>query len=182
MGHRRRAGAGLVILTACGASGNLPASPAGVTPEAITVTSKSFASGAAIPVDSTCDGSDTSPDVTWSSPPEGTKSLVVMMDDVEAPAGASTRWLVIDVRPEARAIRAGADPATLDGRLLRNDTGRVSYRGPCPPHHEGHHYAVRVIALDQRLELPETVGREAVNAAMNGHVLGAGELVGTSFR
>jgi Raf kinase inhibitor-like YbhB/YbcL family protein len=170
------------LYLACAASTNLPDSPAGVVPESITVTSRSFSSGGAIPVDCTCDGKNTSPDVTWSSPPEGTQALIVILDDVEAPSGAGTQWVVTDIRPETRLLSAGADPATVGGKVLSNDRHEAAYRGPCPPHHEGHHYALRVIALDHPLGLAESAEREQVNAAMNGHVLGGGALIGTSFR
>jgi Raf kinase inhibitor-like YbhB/YbcL family protein len=162
--------------------GNVPASPAGVVPESITVTSRSFSSGAPFPIDCTCDGKNTSPDVTWSSPPEGTRSLVIILDDLEAAAGAGTRWLVLDVRPEVRTLPAGADPATVGGKLAVNDRHEASYRGPCPPRWAGHHYAVRVIALDRPLGLPDSADRDRVNAAMAGHVLGSGELIGTASR
>jgi Raf kinase inhibitor-like YbhB/YbcL family protein len=172
----------LLVSTACAANGALPASPAGVVPESITVTSRSFSSGGAFPIDCTCDGKNTTPDVTWSSPPEATQSLVLVLDDVEAPAGSGTRWLVLDVSPDARSLAAGADPATIGGKVVQNDRKEASYRGPCPPHREGHHYAVRIIALDRKLGLTDSADRERVNAAMEGHVLGSGELVGTASR
>ena len=123
-------------------------------------------------MDYTCDGNDATPDVTWSSPPEGTQALVITLDDMEARPGSATRWVVFDIRPEARSLRAGADPAALGGKLGRNDAGGTGYRGPCPPRHEGHHYVLRVMALDRPLGLAESSSRESVNAAMEGHVLG----------
>jgi hypothetical protein len=171
-----------LLLSACAVTGKVPASPAGVVPESITVTSKSFSSGGAIPIELTCDGSGASPDVTWSSPPEATKALVVTFDDLEAPSGHLTHWVVLNVRPEARVLRAGADVSAVGGVLGRNDGGEIAYAGPCPPRHRGHHYALRVIALDKALKLPEGAGRETVDAAMEGHVLGWGELIGTVFR
>ncbi len=173
---------GSLLLAACTTTGKLPASPPGVVPEGITVTSRSFASGTAIPIDFTCDGTNTAPDVTWSSPPEGTKSLVITFDDMEPSGGRGTRWVVIDVRPDARSIRAGADVAAVGGKLGRNDSGEARYQGPCPPRHEGHHYALRVIALDRPLGLPEAADREQVNASMEGHVIGLGELIATASR
>jgi Raf kinase inhibitor-like YbhB/YbcL family protein len=171
----------LLVICSCAAASNLPASPSGVTPESITVTSRSFSRGGAIPIEHTCDGGDTSPDVTWSSPPEGTKALVLTFDDTDT-AGAATRWIVMNINPEARSLKAGADPSTVGGKLARNDKGQVGYTGPCPARHEGHHYTLRVIALDSPLKLDEAADREAVNAAMEGHVLGSGDLVGTVFR
>jgi Raf kinase inhibitor-like YbhB/YbcL family protein len=130
----------------------------------------------------TCDGADTAPDVTWSSPPEGTRSLVITLDDVEGSEESATRWVVFDIRPEARSLRAGADPATLGAKLGRTDGKTNGYHGPCPPRHLGHHYSLHVIALDRALGLDDAASREAVNAAMNGHVLASGELVGTVVR
>jgi Raf kinase inhibitor-like YbhB/YbcL family protein len=182
MRHVVHASFGPLLLAACATTGKLPASPPGVVPESITVTSRSFSSGAAIPIDFTCDGSNTTPDVTWSSPPEGTKSLVITLDDLEPLGGNGARWVVVDVKPEARSIRAGEDVAAVGGRLGLNDVGEAGYHGPCPPRREGHHYALRVLALDRALGLPEAAVRDRVNAAMEGHVLGSGELVGTVSR
>ena len=80
---------GGLLLAGCATTASLPASTPGVALESITVTSKSFASGGSIPIDCTCDGKNSSPDVTWSSPPEGTKALVVTLDDVDASNGAA---------------------------------------------------------------------------------------------
>jgi len=171
-----------LLSASCAANGNLPASPAGVIAESITVTSRSFSSGGAFPIDCTCDGKNTTPDVTWSSPPEATQSLVLVLDDLEAPAGSGTRWLVLDVSADARSLAAGSDPASIGGKVVLNDRKEAGYRGPCPSHHEAHHYAVRVIALDRKLGLSDAADRERVNAAMEGHVLGSGELIGTSSR
>jgi Raf kinase inhibitor-like YbhB/YbcL family protein len=171
-----------IAISACATTSNLPASPAGVTPESITVTSKSFASGGPMPIDCTCDGKNTAPEVTWSSPPEGTQALVVTLDDMEPGKGTGTRWLVIDIHPEARTIALGGDVSALGGKVGLNDSGEAGYRGPCPPRHEGHHYVLRVLALDRALGLADPVDRERVNAAMEGHVLGSGEVIGTSSR
>jgi Raf kinase inhibitor-like YbhB/YbcL family protein len=172
----------LASVAGCATTSNLPASPPGVVPESITVTSRSFSSGGPIPIDCTCDGKNTSPDVTWSSPPEATKTLVIVLDDLEPSKGVATRWMIVDVRPEVRSLPAGADPTSIGGKLLLNDSGEAAYRGPCPPRGDGHHFALRVIALDRTLGLPENADRERVNARMEGHVLGAGELVGTASR
>lgn len=167
---------------ACTNATIVPATAPGVALESIAVTSKSFPSGGSIPIDCTCDGKNQSPEVTWSSPPEGTKALVVTLDDVEASSGLGTRWVVMDVKPEVRALAEGVDVSTVGARLALSDGNEAVYRGPCPPRHEGHHYALRVLALDRPLALPETSDRDHVNAAMTGHVLGSGELVGTASR
>jgi len=182
MRHLLLLGLGLSMAAACGATTNLPASPAGVVPESITVTSRSFASGGSIPIEHTCDGNNTSPDVTWSSPPEATRSLVITFDDLEPQAGVPTHWLVFNIRPEARSLRAGADPASVGAKLGQTDGNHAGYRGPCPARRSGHHYSLHVIALDGPLALDESATREKVNEAMEGHVLGSGELIGTVVR
>jgi Raf kinase inhibitor-like YbhB/YbcL family protein len=150
--------------------------------ESITVTSRSFGPGGAILVDATCDGGDVSPEVTWSSPPDGTKALVVTLDDLDTQGADGTRWLLVDVKPDVRRLKPGVEPAEVAAQLGRNGSGQPGYRGPCPPHRLGHHYSLRVFALDRALELPAPPDREAVNTAMDGHVLGSGELVGTASR
>jgi Raf kinase inhibitor-like YbhB/YbcL family protein len=172
-------------VVACAEGGNVPASPAGVVRESITVTSRSFGGGSQIPIPCTCDGEDSAPDVTWSSPPEKTQSLVITLDDMEGGNGAGdagTHWVVFDIQPEARELHAGEEPAKVGGKLGRTEKGTGGYHGPCPPRHQGHHYALRVFALDRALGLAESADREALNAAMSGHVLGAGELIGTVIR
>jgi len=173
---------GPLVLAGCAAGAGLPASPPGVVLERITVTSRSFSSGASIPVDLTCDGKNTSPDVTWSSPPEGTRSLVITMDDLEASTGRGTRWIVMDVRPEARSLPAGADASAVGARLGRNDSGEVGYSGPCPARHVAHHYSLRVIALDRPVGLAEAASREQLDAALEGHVLGFGDVTFVASR
>jgi Raf kinase inhibitor-like YbhB/YbcL family protein len=165
-------------VSSCASGGGVPASPAGVVPETITVTSRTFAPGGPIPVDATCDGKDAAPEVSWSSPPEHTAAVVVILEDPDAPSGPFTHWVVIDVRPDVRSIPAGADVATLGGKLGLTDAKEPRYYGPCPPHGMGHHYQLRVIALDRPLGLAEGASRSQVDAAMNGHVLGSGVVMG----
>jgi Raf kinase inhibitor-like YbhB/YbcL family protein len=172
----------LAFATSCATQSNLPDLAPGATLESITVTSRSFASGEAIPIDCTCDGKNTAPDVTWSSPPEGTQALVVMFDDQEPQQGTGSRWLVVNVSPDARSIRAGGDVTKVGGMLGLNDDGEPGYGGPCPPRHQRHHMVLRVVALDHPLKMGEPRDRATILARMNGHVLGAGELTGVVGR
>ena len=171
-----------LLSSSCATSGGLPASPPGVVPESITVTSRSFVSGGPIPIDFTCDGKNAPPDVTWSSPPERTQALVVVLEDPEASGQTFTHWVVFDVKPEARSIPAGGDVSLLGAKLGGNDARDIAYHGPCPPHGLGHHYVLRVLALDHRLGLAEGADRAQVDAAMGGHVLGSGQLIATFSR
>ncbi len=182
LGSRLALVMGVGGLAHCAGSAGVPASPAGVVPESITVTSRSFGPGGTIPVDFTCDGKNTAVEVSWSSPPQDAKAMVVILEDPDALNAPFTHWLALDIRPEFHSIPSGADVASFGGRLGANDNHETGYAGPCPPHGMGHHYALRVIALDQPLGLPEGARRANVDAAMNGHVLGSGQVVATFVR
>jgi Raf kinase inhibitor-like YbhB/YbcL family protein len=159
-----------------------PTPPPGVTAASLTVTSKTFASKGAIPVDCSCDGSDRSPQVTWSAPPEGTKSFALVVEDPDAPAGVFTHWLVFDVAADASSLAEGVDTNALGVKVGLNDFKNVRYNGPCPPRRELHRYVFRVFALDKELGLSEGATKDALYAAMTGHVLGEGYVVGTFSR
>jgi Raf kinase inhibitor-like YbhB/YbcL family protein len=175
-----RLGAPLVIASLAAACaperGPAPSSPSGVTPSSITVTSRSFASGGTIPVDYSCDGKDVSPQLTWSAPPQGTKALVIVVDDPDAPSGTFTHWLVIDLGADALTLAEGVDPSTLGAKVGANDFHNVRYNGPCPPKGEQHRYQFTVFASDAPLPLNEGATRADVDAALSGHVLGSGTL------
>ena len=169
---------------ACGDAGLPPPMPApGVSAASLTVTSRSFASNATIPVDASCDGGERSPQLTWSAPPDGTKSLAVVLDDPDAPGGTYTHWLVFDIPPDTSSLAEGVDLSTVPGaRTGMNDAQNVRYGGPCPPRREIHRYVFHVYALDVLIEAPEGVTKAALYAKMNGHVVGMGFIVGLFSR
>jgi Raf kinase inhibitor-like YbhB/YbcL family protein len=149
-----------------------------VTVASITVTSKSFPPNGHIPVDYTCDGKDISPQLTWSSPPPATKSLVVVVDDPDAPSGVFTHWVTFNLPADSLQLAEALDPATLGARVGLNDFGNTRYAGPCPPKGQMHRYRYEVIALDAPLNAPEGATRAQIDGAMNGHVVGDGVLYG----
>jgi Raf kinase inhibitor-like YbhB/YbcL family protein len=163
---------------ACKAGGVRPSPPPGVTAATLTVTSKSFAAGASIPVDLTCDGANKSPQLAWSAPPQGTKAFAVIADDPDAPGGDFTHWVLFNLPAEVLAIPEGGDPAQLGAGVGVNGFNQTGYSGPCPPRYEIHHYVFQVYALDSKIELASGTG-ETVESAMSGHVLGEGTLIGT---
>jgi Raf kinase inhibitor-like YbhB/YbcL family protein len=144
----------------------------------MTVTSRAFASNAAIPVDHTCDGRDALPTITWSAPPEGTKSLVLIVEDPDVSSGIFTHFVLFNLPADAVSVSDGANLAALGASVGVNDFGNARYNGPCPPKSEPHRYRFRVSALDAPLKLGEGAPRESVDAAMDGHLLGEGSLVG----
>ena len=142
----------------------------------MTVTSKDFSQSGRIPIDQSCDGRDRLPDLTWSAPPEGTRSIVIVIDDPDAPNGTFTHMLLYNIGAEIH--RLGADKPIEGARFGTNDMGAVHYSGPCPPRGEAHRYRFRVIAVDVPLDVREGLTRAEVDTAMDGHLLGEGALTG----
>jgi Raf kinase inhibitor-like YbhB/YbcL family protein len=170
-----------IALAAChggGGSGEVLAPP-GTTMETLAVTSRSFPSNGEIPVDYTCDGANRSPQLTWSAPPPGTKSFAVVADDPDASGGNFTQWIAYNISADARSLPEAADPATVGGASGLNDFKRPGYGGPCPPQLEIHHYAFHVFALNTQLDVGPEPNRDSMDAAMSGHVLAVGTLVGS---
>lgn len=168
------------ILVGCGGTDVHALPPAGVRVASITLTSRSFSANATIPIDNSCDGKDVSPELTWSSPPDGTKTLALVLD--EPGASSHTQWLVFDIPPETTRIAEGADVEALGAKTGANDSEDVRYAGPCPPRGELHRYAFHVFAADTILTLPEGASRATFNLALNGHLIGEGTLEGTAAR
>jgi Raf kinase inhibitor-like YbhB/YbcL family protein len=138
------------------------------------ITSSAFHEGANIPSKFTCDGSDTSPPLQIAGVPSGAKSLVLIVDDPDAPSGLFTHWLVWNIPPQTDSIAEGSAPKGVQGA---NDFGKSGYGGPCPPLGT-HRYSFKIFALDRELELRSGAKRSQVDAAMKGHVIAQGQLVG----
>jgi Raf kinase inhibitor-like YbhB/YbcL family protein len=163
----------------CKADSVHPSPPPGVTAASLTVTSRSFASGGAIPVDLTCDGANRSPQLTWSAPPAGTKSFAVVAHDPDAQSGDFTHWVLFNVPGDALNLAEAVDTGALGATNGSNDFKQTGYGGPCPPKYEIHHYVFELYAVDTKIGVPAGASREAVETALSGHVLGEGSLVGT---
>jgi Raf kinase inhibitor-like YbhB/YbcL family protein len=145
----------------------------------LSLTSSAFAAGGAIPRRHTCDGEDRSPPLSWSTPPTGTRSLALILDDPDAPGGRFIHWLGWGIAPDKGGLAEG-EAAPLDGR---NDFGTVGYRGPCPPRGHGRHrYRFRLHAVAEELRLVSGAGVQALERALTGKVLAVAELVGTYQR
>jgi Raf kinase inhibitor-like YbhB/YbcL family protein len=142
-----------------------------------TLTTPSFQNGEEIPVRFTCDGNDVSPHLDWTSPPEGTKSFALVLDDPDAPSRTFTHWLLFNLPAETRSLPEGAEGLGTGGR---NDFEEDGFGGPCPPIGNGEHrYCFHLYALDvETLDLPANAGRKDLDAALQGHVLGEAQLVG----
>jgi Raf kinase inhibitor-like YbhB/YbcL family protein len=150
----------------------------------LRLSSASFGHQGPIPVRHTCDGDDLSPPLSWANVPAPAQSLVLIVEDPDAPDPAAPRmtwvhWVLYNLPPDApglpEAVTAGNLPSgTLQGM---NDWGRTGYGGPCPPVGR-HRYFFRIFALDIRLPALVHPGKAALEHAMQGHVLAQAELVG----
>jgi len=142
------------------------------------ITSSAFQQGANIPSKFTCDGANTNPPLQISDVPSEAKSLVLIVDDPDAPSGLFTHLAVWNISPQTSTIGEGSMPKGGQGT---NDCGRAGYGGPCPPS-GSHHYYFKIFALDRELDLPFGAKRSQLDAAMKGHVVGQGELMGRYSR
>ncbi|MGE5256542.1 MAG: YbhB/YbcL family Raf kinase inhibitor-like protein [Hyphomicrobiales bacterium] len=146
----------------------------------ITITSSAFAEGAMIPRKHTCDAEDRSPDLKWSGVPKETRSLALICDDPDAPVGTWVHWVLYNLPPDVTGLAAGIAPdATLKNgaRHGKNDFGKLGYGGPCPPGGT-HRYFFKLYALDTLLNLDSGSTKAQLLAAMKGHVLAEGQLMG----
>ena len=175
----------LLILTGCAGAPDQAPAPSGGNPSAaeMAITSPAFAQNAAIPQKYTCQGEDISPALEWAEPPQGTQSLALVMDDQDAPVGTWVHWVVYNLPPDTRGLPESASQGSSAQSNLppgaqqgKNSFNRENYGGPCPPSGE-HHYRFHVYALDTMLS-GESLDKAALLKAMDGHVLGQGELVG----
>ena len=101
-----------------------------------------------------------------------------LADDPDAPSGLFTHWLVWNIPPQTSSIAEGSAPKGVHGA---NDFGKSGYGSPCPPSGT-HRYSFKIFALDSALELRSGAKRSQVDAAMKGHVIAQGELVGRYAR
>ena len=142
------------------------------------ITSSAFQQGGNIPSKFTCDGANTSPLLQISDMPSEAKSLVLIVDDPDAPSGLFTHWAVWNISPQTSAIAEGSTPKGAQGT---NDFGKSGYGGPCPPSGT-HRYYFKIFALDREVVLPSGAKRSELNTAMKGHVIAQGELMGRYSR
>ena len=142
------------------------------------ITSSAFQEGGNIPSKFTCDGSDTSPPLQITGVPSEAKSLVLIADDPDAPSGLFTHWLVWNIPPQTNSISEGSAPKGVHGT---NDFGKPDYKGPCPPPGT-HRYSFKIYALDRELDLRGGAKRSQLDAAIKGHVVAQGVLVGRYAR
>lgn len=151
------------------------------------ITSSSFADGAAIPDQHTCDGPDRSPALSWTGVPAGTRTVALIVDDPDAPAGTWVHWVLFNLPAATTGLpenvaRTDTLPALGGAIQGRNDSRKTGYAGPCPPPGKPHRYYFKLYALDGELNLRAGATKADVERAMEGHVLGHAQLMGTYGR
>ncbi len=158
-------------------------------PNALRITSAPFAPNDPIPREHTCEGEDVSPALDWTGVPDGAESLVLIVDDPDAPGQTFTHWVLFNLPPntthlprgvDVSAAFAGTSPTAKHGT---NDFGDVDYGGPCPPPGDGpHRYFFRLYALDTTLDLDRGAAKAQIANTMKDHVLADTDRVGTYER
>ncbi|MBI3284934.1 MAG: YbhB/YbcL family Raf kinase inhibitor-like protein [Burkholderiales bacterium] len=152
----------------------------------MTLTSSAFHAGSGIPAAFTCDGKDTSPPLSWSGVPANARSLVLIVDDPDAPDPAAPQrtwvhWVLYNIPPDAAGLPQGVQALPAGTHEGRNDWGRTGYGGPCPPIGR-HRYFHKLYALDVMLPDLARPGKAQLERAMQGHVLAHTELIGNYQR
>jgi len=151
----------------------------------IQVSSNSFKADQEMPVDFSCRGKSTAPDITWTYPAQGTKSYALIAMDWDAPSPSLrlfpiTHWILYNIPSQTIQIPEGSTNAALATQKIvpgLNIAGQPGYMAPCPPLGT-HRYEFRIYALDVDQIQPASNDRAGVLKAMDGHILGYGELVG----
>lgn len=151
----------------------------------LTIESAAFSHGDEIPAKYCCNGRDISPPLQWQGSPEQTQSLVLIVDDPDAPDPQAPKmtwvhWVLFNIPPSYSALPEAARASMLppgSGQGV-NDWKNAAYGGPCPPTGR-HRYFFKLYALDSMLTLAVAPTKGEVEAAMMGHILAQAELIGT---
>jgi Raf kinase inhibitor-like YbhB/YbcL family protein len=146
-------------------------------PGEIELRSAAFNDHTLIPDRYSYEGGNISPPLEWGAIPEGTAELVLLCEDPDAPSGTFTHWVVTNIAPSATGVAEGELPeGATPGR---NGFGKVGWGGPSPPvGDDPHRYFFRLCAADKPLGLGEGSSAEQVHAALEGHLIARGTLVG----
>ena len=150
---------------------------------AMNITSTAFTHNGVIPAKYTCEGRDFSPPLAWSGVPDKAKSLVLIVDDPDAPDPKAPQmtwvhWVLYNIPPSAIALPEAVKSLPAGTREGLNDWDRTGYGGPCPPIGR-HRYFHKLYVLDVALPELKQADKAAVERAMKDHVIGRAELIGT---
>lgn len=142
--------------------------------------SNAFVNHGLIPLKYTCDGANISPGLSWEEIPQETQSLVLIVDDPDAPGRTFVHWVVYDIPPTVKQLPekiTSSKTISTGGVQGKNDFGKLGYGGPCPPSGT-HRYFFHLYALDKKLNLEAGMTKNQVLIAIKDHVLAKAELMG----
>jgi Raf kinase inhibitor-like YbhB/YbcL family protein len=139
----------------------------------LTIKSPAFKNNDSIPLKYTCDGTNINPALTITGLTQDAKSLVIIVDDPDAPHGTFDHWIMWNIPPK-KTIEENSAP----GVQGKNGKKENKYTGPCPPSGT-HHYHFKIYALDANLDLPSDTNKQSLEKAMEDHIISFGELIGT---
>lgn len=143
------------------------------------ITSAAFDHNTKIPSKYTCDGENVNPQLDFDGVPQQAKSLVLIMDDPDAPSKTWVHWVVFNINPRASEVKENSIPE--DGIEGITDFGKPGYGGPCPPSGT-HRYFFKLYALDSVLVLPQNATKQMVEEKMQVYIVDKAELVGVYSR
>jgi Raf kinase inhibitor-like YbhB/YbcL family protein len=157
--------------------------------ESLTITSSGFVDGSELPRFCTPMDANMSPDISWTGVPEGTRELVLIVEDPDAPMPSPfVHWIVHRIPPTVTSLPSGLPSERVLTQLggavqCQNDAKTRGWSGPKPPLGHGiHHYHFELFAVDTQLSLGPDATLDEISRALRGHVLADGELVGTYER
>ncbi len=143
------------------------------------VSSTAFGNNERIPQKYTCDGENINPPLNVLGIPQGAKTVVLIMDDPDAPAGTWVHWTVWNIEPQVLEIGEGSAPQ--GGVEGLTSFGKPGYGGPCP-HSGTHRYFFKVYALDVKLDIPPSSDKSVLEKTMTDHVMDKAEIIGLYSR
>jgi hypothetical protein len=141
----------------------------------LQLVSPAFKNNEFIPEKYTCDGKDINPPLLIENIPSGTKSMALIVDDPDAPAGTWVHWVVWNISPDTKEMKESSVPGGAQQGV--NDFRKHEYGGPCPPSGT-HRYFFKLYALDTMLNLGSKAKKSDLEQAMKGHILEKTELIG----
>ena len=147
--------------------------------EGMTITSTAFKNNDRIPSKYTCDGQGINPPLSFSDIPKEAQSLVLLVEDPDAPGGTYHHWSIYNMPVSTAEISENAKD--LPGQQGITDFGTAKYGGPCPPS-GSHHYHFKLYALDTMLEVSDKATFNELEVAMQNHILATAELIGLYSR
>lgn len=128
----------------------------------------------------TCDGEDLSPKLEWSGVPEKTRSLILVMDDPDAPMGTFVHWVIYNMDPKSTGLAEDVPKVENQGNLFTqgiNGFGRVGYGGPCPPKGNPHRYFFRLYATSLDRDLKPGLRKKDITKMIENNILDQAEVM-----